>query len=226
VKLIEFIIPTRTFFIKITAYSFLILFCTACTTSIQKMSAPVSPFDDLDYSPNLEKWRKQVSVYNDFELQILAGAVLVAPEMEEHYKVRLRRLQSEYAQSNPYIVTSQDSISIVIDLFAKTKPYMDLTDQNLWHLTLTIDDTVIAAPHRIVAFSRHELLSPFFPLSSQWSRYYIVIFKLPYQILKGKDVKNFFSKQEKTQDLPQSENRTILFSMNSGEAKLHFSWSR
>lgn len=208
---------------RVFAYSFFLLLCTACSTITTDSYFPSSALDDANYQPVLKKWRKSVSVYKDLELRFRASAVLISPEMEEAYKTRMFEIQGAQAKADNKIILNKETISIVVDIFAKTEAFLDLEDENLWNLNLSIQGNTIN-PISINQYRKKELLLPFFPMSSGWSRYYVVVFKLPYELLKGVEAKEFFQEKESRPDLPPGQDRTIVFSMNSGEAQAKFSW--
>ena len=220
---------TSLFFVRLTsllrvpAYSLFLLFCTACSTLPMDSYSPSSPMDDARYEPVLDKWRKSVSTYKDLELRFRASAVLVSPEMEESYKIRLTEIQGAQAKADNKILASNDTISVVVEVFTKTEAFLDLDDDKLWSLNLTLQGKVFN-PISVNRYRKKELLMPFFPLSTQWSRYYVVVFKISKELLNGGEIKAFFEKKELQPDLPQEQDRTIVFSMNSGEAQAKFSW--
>jgi hypothetical protein len=223
VKLICLFFIHLTPLLRVSAYSLFLLLCTACSTLPTDSYSPSSPMDDAKYQPILEKWRKSVSTYKDLELRVRASAVLVSPEMEESYRTRLSEIQGAQAKVDNKIVMSKNTVSVVVEVFTKTEAFFDLADDNLWSLSLTIQGKPIS-PNSINRYRKKELLVPFFPLSTDWSRFYIVVFKLPYELLKEGEVKEFFQKKESQPDLPPGQDRTIVFSMNSGETQAKFSW--
>jgi hypothetical protein len=209
--------------LRTLAYCFFFLFYSSCSTLSTDSYSPSSPWDDANYEPVLEKWRKSVSIYKDLELRFRTSAVLITPEMEVFYKIRFAEILGSQAKIDDKIVSSKDTISVVVDVFTKTESFLDLTDETLWNLSLTIQGKSVK-PNSINHYRKKELLSPFFPKSTLWSRYYIIVFKLPYELLNGVESKEFFQKKESQPDLPQGQDSTIVFSMNSGEAQAKFIW--
>ncbi len=222
-KLISLFFVRLTSFLRVSAYSFFFLLCTACSTLSMESYSPPSALDDAKYLPVLEKWRKNVSSYKDLELRFKASAVLISPEMEESYKFRLFEIQGSQAKVDNKIVLSKDTVSVVVDFFTKTEAFLNLADENLWNLSLTIHGKSIN-PNSINRYRQKEQLLPFFPMSTEWGRYYIVVFKLPYELRDGSEAKEFFQKKELQPDLLPGQDSTIVFSMNSSEARAKFTW--
>lgn len=220
---------TRLFFIRFNSIlgnfslSFFLLLCSSCSTLSSESFSPPSPTDDAKYEPVLKKWRKNISVYKDLELRLRASAVLISPEMEESYKVRLSEIHGNQAKVDNKIVLSKDTISVVIEIFTKTEAFLDLNDESLWNLSLTMQGNT-SNPISVYRYRKKELLLPYFPISTQWSRFYVVVFKLPLELQNENAIKDFFQKKEPQIDLPPSQDRIIVFSMNSGEAQVKFSW--
>lgn len=209
------------------AYICFLLLCTACSTPPSNFSSgsvtPSLPMDDAKYQPVLGKWRKVVSNYKDLELNFKASAILISPEMEEAYKERLIEVHGTKAKVDHNIVSDNDKIVIVIDVFAKPDTFLDISDERLWNIELSMGAHSVV-PYSINRYRNKEILNPFFPLSTQWSRHYVILFKLPTEVLKGGGVKDLFHKKDPQADLPPRKDDTIVFSMNSGEAQAKFSW--
>ena len=205
------------------AYIVFLMMCTACVSSNSEVKIHSAPIEDPKYQPILNKWRKSVLIYKNIDLIMKASAVLVSREMEQSYKNRFIEIHGEKAKVDDKIMLSKDTISIVIDLFAKSDAYMNLSDQSMWNVNLSINNNIIS-PYSIERYRKKELLIPFFPLSTYWSRYYVLIFKIPFELLKGNDAKDLFEKKDNATQLPNSQDGTIVLLMNSGEAQIKFSW--
>jgi hypothetical protein len=223
VKLNSFIVDSLISLLKVPAYIVFLLICTACVSTNSKIQLTSSAIDDPKYQPVLDKWRKSASTYRDLDLILKTTAVLISPEMDELYKNRFIDIHGSQAKFDDKIILSKDTISVVVDLFTKSEAHLDLSDESLWKIQLIINGIMIR-PQSIDRYRKKELLSPFFPLSSSWSRYYVLVFKLPFDLLMGNEVKDLFEKKELASSLPNPQDRTIVLSMNSGEAQVKFSW--
>ena len=222
-KLNGFIVDSLISLLKVPAYIVFLLFCTACVSTNSKIQVTSSAIDDPKYQPVLDKWRKSASTYRDLDLIIKTSAVLISPEMDESYRNRFIDIHGNQAKFDDKIILTKDTISIVVDLFTKSEAHLDLTDESLWKIHLIINGVMIR-PQSVDRYRKKELLSPFFPLSSSWSRDYVIVFKLPVDILSGNEAKDLFDKKEVSSSLPNPQDRTIVLSMNSGEAQVKFSW--
>lgn len=222
-KLNGFIVACLTSLLKVPAYIAFLMMCTACVSSNSDVFIPPSASEDVKYQPVLEKWRKNASTYKDLDLIFKASAVLISPEMDESYRNRLIEIYGNQAKVDDKIVLSKDTISVVVDFFTRSESHLDLADESLWKLQLTINGNKIPS-YSVHRYRKKELLTPFFPLSSHWSRLYVVTFKLPIELLNGLEAKDFFDKKESNSNLPNGQDRTIVFSMHSGEAQVKFSW--
>ncbi|APJ03604.1 hypothetical protein [Silvanigrella aquatica] len=207
---------------KTLGYSFFLILCTACST-LYSTNTPQSAIDDVKYQPVLEKWRKKVSAYKDLELKFTASAVLVSPEMEDSYRLRMLEIQGNQEQVDSKIILNKDTISVVVDLFTRSESYLDLDDKRFWNINLIINGKTIN-PLSVNRYRKPELLTPYFPKGSVWSRFYVVVFKLPVEILNGRNAKDLFELNEAKSQMPLGQDRTIIFSMNSSEAQAQFSW--
>ena len=77
-------------------------------------------------------------------------------------------------------------------------------------------------PQSVDRYRKKELLSPFFPLSSSWSRYYVLVFKLPFELLMG-NVLNWADKLEESEKNNSEANRLAVESISSIKTIASFS---
>ncbi len=210
--------------LKPFAYIVFFILYTSCAHKQVEIVTPSQAYDDEKYQPVLVKWSRNSNVYKDLELRFKITAVLVAPEMEEAYRNRIDYIYGQFAKIDDKILLKKDTIAVILDFFGKPDSHYELSDESVWKMTMKIKDSVIPASE-IHPYKRKEGLKPFFPLSSYWSRHYIVLFKIPNEVLNGLEVKDIFQTEKKANtELPTDQENLITFSMNSGEAQIKFSW--
>lgn len=210
-----------------TSFFYYIIFgflYTGCVHNQADVLTPKNMYEDENYQPILTKWSKSTNIYKNLELKFKITAVLISPEMEDAYKGRIEYIYGPKAKIDEKILVKKDTIAVVLDFFSKPDNFFELNDEGLWKISLKINDVIVPA-HEIQPYRRKEGLKPFFPLSSYWSRHYIVLFKFPYEALKGSEVKDLFlnEKKESIVSSSNSENK-ITLSMHSEEAQIKFSW--
>ena len=210
-----------------TSFFYYIIFgllYTSCVHNQAEVLKPNNMFEDQNYQPVLTKWSKTTNIYKDLELKFKITAVLISPEMEDAYKNRIEYIYGSKAKIEEKILLKKDTIAVVLDFFSKPDTFFELSDEALWKISLKINDVIVPA-HEIQPYRRKEGLKPFFPLSSYWSRHYIVLFKFPYGALKGFEVKDLFLNEKKeSKELSSNEENKITLSMHSEEAQIKFSW--
>lgn len=223
-KLNQIVITLLLRIIKTFSYLVFLILYSSCVHQESEVVRITPPQADENYQPVLTKWSRTSNIYKDLQLQFKINAVLVAPEMEDAYKKRIEYVYGAQAKFEDKILLKNDTIAIILDFFAKPDAHLDLSDENIWHLKLQINDIEVRAS-QVYPFKRKESLDTFFPASSYWSRYFVVIFKFPYEALQGLSVKDFFSKDKNSSEnvLNNQENK-IVFSMNTAETQVKFSW--
>lgn len=211
-------------FFKRLVNIFLIFLTLGCSSLATNSFSPSSAYEDVKYRPVLEKWRKTENVYKDLELKFRASAVLISIEMEESYKDRMTEIYGLSGIADSKILLSKDTISVVVDVFSKNEVFLDLEDKSLWSISLMMREKKVN-PLAIHRYRKKEVLLPFFPMSTDWSRYYVIVFKLPYEVLNGYNIKDIFYNNEHQSDILPQQDRSIIFSMNSSEAQTKFVWN-
>ncbi|WGL59651.1 hypothetical protein QEJ31_14055 [Pigmentibacter sp. JX0631] len=206
-------------------YIIFIFLYTGCVHNQAEVLKPSNMYEDENYQPVLTKWSKSTNIYKDLELKFKITAVLISPEMEEAYKNRIEYIYGPKAKIDEKILLKKDTIAVVLDFFSKPDTFFELSDEGLWKISLKINDIIVPS-HEIHPYRRKEGLKPFFPLSSYWSKHYIVLFKLPSEALKGLEVKDLFLNEKKeSKELSSNEENKITLSMHSAEAQIKFSWN-
>ncbi|BBH52984.1 hypothetical protein [Fluviispira sanaruensis] len=217
--------------IKSQFKGFIIIFflfnCIACKSSDIKVQDSINstysapPLEDKKYGPILAKWYRENSIYRDLEMVFQSSATLLTPDMKEAYEKRLLETQGVGAKIDKNIMSDSTTFAIVVNHFIKTKALLELNDNKLWNLQLFINGKSYS-PEGVISYKNKEILSSYFPDSSFWSRFYVVHFKLPSHLIEEISAEENVGKRS----LPQNGDRTIVFTMNSGEVQIKFSWNR
>ncbi|WP_186643973.1 hypothetical protein [Fluviispira vulneris] len=225
------ILPFLSKLIKSHFKGFIIIFflfnCIACNSIDLKdqdssnSTYSVPPLEDKKYGSILAKWYRENSIYRDLEMLFKSSATLMSPEMKEAYEKRLIETQGVGVKIDKNIMGDATSFVIVVNHFIKTKALLELYDNKLWNLQLFIDGKSYS-PESVIPYKNKDILSSYFPDNSHWSRFYVVIFKLPSHVIDEISAEQNVGKR----NLPQNGDRTIVFTMNSGEVQIKFSWNR
>ncbi|KAB8033716.1 hypothetical protein [Fluviispira multicolorata] len=205
------------------------LLCIACKSITLKEAESIEssysllPLEDKNYEPILSKWFRENYKYRDLELLFVSSATLLSPQMKNAYEKRLIETQGNNVKIDKNILNDSSTFGIIINHFTKNRVLLELNDQKLWTLQLNIDGKDYS-PDSIIYYKNKDMLSSYFPDNNYWSRFYLVLFKLPPPILDKIESVNVRQKNDKNQSLPQIDDRTIVFTMNSGEMQMKFSW--
>jgi hypothetical protein len=173
------------------------------TSKNAKAIVPENPADDPAYSPILVKWARDVTLYKDLEMYFSGSAILMTTEMMEAYKKRAERIQGIVKKFDTNVIPEKkDILPVVVTMYTTSPQFIELDDSKIWNVALFYQNQWVQ-PSSIFSYRNKASLQPYFPIGSNWSRMYVVQYRIP----------NW-----------QDNKSDVVFSMQSGIAKADYYW--
>ncbi len=169
---------------------------------------PDKPQDDYAYSAVISRWERDVTLYQDLQINFSGSAVLISPEMGEAYKKRAQQILGKNVKLDSNIVPEQDDIlPVVITAYTPLFSFSEFEDTKIWNISLFYNHEWLH-PSSLIYYRNKASLSPYFPVGSAWSKMYVAQFRTTHK------------RATQASPLPLP----IVFSMHSGIAKADFYW--
>lgn len=147
----------------------------SCTSIPSGSMAAIPPEADSDkeYAPILEKWHKDVSIFDQFQSRLNLHAVLFTEEMRKAYLDRWIRVRGD----SPAAIGADigGNLSLFVSFYTPDENYLVLDDPNLWTLRLQYGDRILA-PTIVKRLFDKEIYRGFFPFVTIWSSEYLIVF--------------------------------------------------
>ncbi len=168
---------------------------------------PEDPQDDPFYSSVISRWERDVTLYQELQLNFAGSAVLMSPEMSDAYIKRAAHVQGVSVKLDTNIIPEQhDILPVVVTSYTPQEAFLEMEDAKIWNLTLLYNHQWLH-PSSVTFYRNKASLSAYFPSGSVWSRMYVVQFRVPPEL-----------------GSPSHMPLPIVFSMHSGIAKADFFW--
>lgn len=151
----------------------LLMGACASTDGGVKGEVPPSADSDANYTPVLNKWHRDGSVYHLFQKRIGVHGVLLTSEFRKAYLERMARLRGDSQSSLDESVGRR--MAFLVSVTSPERAYENIDDKRLWNIALKYGNLQIQGAE-VRPLSEKNTLDPFFPFSNQWSREFLVAF--------------------------------------------------
>lgn len=191
---------------KLLTFLWTALLCLAsCTISGPGTlsSIPLSPKEDKSYIEVFNKWHKEINIFSEFQNRIEAHALFLSDDFRKAYHKRFESIRGETI--DPFNQETGADFGILISVTTPDHYFEEVDSRNIWTLKLAYGSLDLANPD-IRSLKEKEILEPFFPFVSKWSKEFLVVFNL--------------KKEEGKAELPQK----VKLSMRSSLATIEMEW--
>lgn len=190
------------------AFVLLAFFTAACTTTSAGVSSdlPPSAKDDDAYISVVNKWKREATVFSQFQKRVDAVAVLFTDEFRRAYAERWNRLRADNRAS--FEEVGANKMAVLVSAYTPEYQYSFLDNTKLWSYQLKVADKTLT-PYQISHLNDKALFEAFFPFINKWTKEYLVIFETSEGGVGSQAVVN-----------PTS----VSFAMRSALVSLNFEW--
>lgn len=153
-----------------------LLLCShACTSSSDQVNVSIPPTVDEDenYDAVLEKWRRDLKVFDRFQNRLEMSAVLFTEEMRQAYLSRWVKIRGDSFARIGMDVGGK--LAILVSFFSPVEDYLRLDDHTVWTVRMAYGEKILS-PVVIKRLYDKSMFASFFPFVHSWSQEYLIVF--------------------------------------------------